>query len=40
MMEEYVWRNDYKGIVSMVRKGVRSTQKTLSSPHSPHPTTA
>lgn len=37
MMEEYVWHYGYKGIVSMVRKGVRSTQKTLPSPHSPTP---
>ena len=40
MIEEYVWHNDYKGIVSMVRKGVRSTQKTLPSPPFSHPTTA
>ena len=37
MMEDYVWHYGYKGIVSMVRKGVRSTQKTLPSPHSPTP---
>lgn len=37
MMEEYVWHYSYKGIVSMVRKGVRSTQETLPSLHSPTP---
>ena len=37
MMEEYVWHYGYKGIVSMVRKGVRSTQKTLPFLHSPTP---
>ena len=32
-----IWHNDCKGIASMVRKGVCSTQETLPSLHSPTP---